>query len=690
VIRLGLRLTLRGDREAAVRLAITTLAVAIGVGMLLITLAGTNALRAQSRRADWLHPGPAPVTGLGPAAGTRGPLVWVSGTDEFEGQTIERVDVAVAGRLAPVPPGLTRLPGPGQFYASPALTTLLRTTPAGELRDRYPGRQAGVIGPAALPAPNSLVIIVGHRPAQLVRVPGAARISRITTAATGSGSAGTGMSTSSLEVVLAVAALALLVPVLMFISTATRLSAARRELRFAAMRLVGATPRQVSVVSAVEASLSAALGTAAGFGLFFLLRVPVAGIPFTGSPFFPSEMALSLPDILGVAVGIPLLAVAVARIALRRVQISPLGVSRRARPAPPHWYRILPLAAGVAELGYFAAAGHPHTVGGQTLAFFAGFLLAIAGLITAGPWLTMAGSRILARRAARPAALIAGRRLSDRPRLAFRAVSGLIVALFVTSVAVGIITTLSVDEGAPRGGPAAAGTLADQFTPSYDPASGQVVPAAARVSPAVIGQLRSITGVASVTVHHAPRRAGGGPGPLASEVVVHTDGSSRAIERARTVLEIAVPYLGTPTTVGEQNDQAHRQIIQWQHDAAVLILASLPIAGCSLAVSVVAGLTERQRPFSLLRLTGVSLGTLRRVVAFESVVPLIIVAVTSAGAGLLAAELFLRAQFSVSMRSPSALYYLSVLAGLVLSLAVIAATLPLLDRITGPEAARNE
>ncbi|MDQ1541622.1 MAG: hypothetical protein QOH29_2348, partial [Actinomycetota bacterium] len=39
---------------------------------------------------------------------------------------------------------------------------------------------------------------------------------------------------------------------------------------------------------------------------------------------------------------------------------------------------------------------------------------------------------------------------------------------------------------------------------------------------------------------------------------------------------------------------------------------------------------------------------------------------------------------------PNAQYYLIVLAGLVLSLAVIASTLPLLKRITGPETARNE
>jgi len=62
-----------------------------------------------------------------------------------------------------------------------------------------------------------------------------------------------------------------LFPVLTFISTATRLAAARREQRFAAMRLAGATPRQFSVISAVEASVAAVAGVTAGFGLFFLL-----------------------------------------------------------------------------------------------------------------------------------------------------------------------------------------------------------------------------------------------------------------------------------------------------------------------------------------------------------------------------------------------------------------------------------
>jgi hypothetical protein len=75
---------------------------------------------------------------------------------------------------------------------------------------------------------------------------------------------------------------------------------------------------------------------------------------------------------------------------------------------------------------------------------------------------------------------------------------------------------------------------------------------------------------------------------------------------------------------------------------------------------------------------GVPLRLLRRLVTLESAVP------------LLAAGLFLQAQFSVSLHSPRTTYYLTVLGGLLISLAIIATTLPLLSRITGPETARHE
>jgi hypothetical protein len=61
-----------------------------------------------------------------------------------------------------------------------------------------------------------------------------------------------------------------------------------------------------------------------------------------------------------------------------------------------------------------------------------------------------------------------------------------------------------------------------------------------------------------------------------------------------------------------------------------------------------------------------------------------------AGTALLAAGLLLQAQFGVRLRPPGTTYSLSVLGGLVISLGIIAAILPLPNRITGPDTARNE
>jgi hypothetical protein len=58
--------------------------------------------------------------------------------------------MAATGTSSPVPPGIPRDPGPGQYYASPALAALLRSTPANQLADRYPGHLAGTIGDAAM------------------------------------------------------------------------------------------------------------------------------------------------------------------------------------------------------------------------------------------------------------------------------------------------------------------------------------------------------------------------------------------------------------------------------------------------------------------------------------------------------------------------------------------------------------
>src|SRR4029077_4512177 len=156
--------------------------------------------------------------------------------------------------------------------------------------------------------------IIGRTPAQLAHTPDSVQVTAISPTAVGLPvppteanpkgltyiPADSGGAKSSIDLILTVVALAILAPVLIFIGTATRLSAARREGRFAAvrlggatrlsaprredrvaaMRLVGATRRQVSLLAATESTVAAVLGVAVGFGIFFLLRAPVAGIPF--------------------------------------------------------------------------------------------------------------------------------------------------------------------------------------------------------------------------------------------------------------------------------------------------------------------------------------------------------------------------------------------------------------------------
>ena len=71
-----------------------------------------------------------------------------SSTSTRRAEQIGRIDTAAAGPGAPVPPGMHRLPGPGEFVASPALRDLLASTPDAQLADRFPGRLVGMIGDA--------------------------------------------------------------------------------------------------------------------------------------------------------------------------------------------------------------------------------------------------------------------------------------------------------------------------------------------------------------------------------------------------------------------------------------------------------------------------------------------------------------------------------------------------------------
>ncbi len=94
------------------------------------------------------------------------------------------------------------------------------------------------------------------------------------------------------------------------------------------------------------------------------------------------------------------------------------------------------------------------------------FALIIVGLFIAGPWLTMAAARAMARWTSRPGTLLAACRLADDPRAAFRAVSGLVLALFITTVAVVAIATQNAKNLTRFASAAEANVLTDQVSAS--------------------------------------------------------------------------------------------------------------------------------------------------------------------------------------------------------------------------------
>ena len=87
MIALAVRLAVSGGREAVARLAMITVAVAIGVGLLLSTLACINAVGAANERLLWLNSGSASRTeATGPAADGTAPLWWRVRPDHFDGK----------------------------------------------------------------------------------------------------------------------------------------------------------------------------------------------------------------------------------------------------------------------------------------------------------------------------------------------------------------------------------------------------------------------------------------------------------------------------------------------------------------------------------------------------------------------------------------------------------------------------
>lgn len=463
------------SRVSLVSVVVTALAVAFAFLLLLLTTVFPSALSSRDGRVAWRA---LPVTNAADASVAD--AFWKITEDRFLGTPITRVDVASVSSRAPLSAGIERVPGPGEIWLSPGLQRAIESAGQSQLGDRYNYRNVGTISDEGLAFPDELVAIVGHTP-ENAKALGATGVV--------AGEIGPRRQASSILLVASgLIALAVVVPLILLIASATRLDAAARENRYASLRLAGASTAQVSRGILAQASLGGLVGTGAGLLAYPLVRELVAHIPLLGSEFFPSDFA-HMPASVA-AVGLVSMAAAVlgSLVGLRRLAITPLGVYRRHSARKPTTLKLIPLAVGIPLFALatgFAFGGSLSNAAAVSVVA-ASFLIVVLGLLSIGSWTTFYLGRTLVGRARSPSSLIAARRLTGNAGEHAAVVSGVTLAALAVGLFYGMVPGLeSQVSESPRAG----------LRPNVVRADLPAVRGVANVGPRLLEEVGTIPGV---------------------------------------------------------------------------------------------------------------------------------------------------------------------------------------------------
>ena len=730
------RLIVAGDRSARRRLLGIVAGVMVGVAVFLLLTAAYQAFGERSRRSSWHTPITASPTALMPDTELTAHTAGAASTlDHVGNRTVTVLLVATTEDTRVRIPGSDVVPRPGQYLASPAMADLIASMPADQLAERY-GRQAGVLSEDAVEGPDSLVLVVGMEAPRLAAWQGSEQPQVVT------GFVGHDYAAQAYRVVAAIGALAILAPVLLLIAIVTDLGAAQRAERLATLRLIGATPGRVARLAAAETAATSALGAVAGIVLYLALIPAAARLTIGSSRFFARDLLTSPLVMILTAVGLGVGATAGLWWRTWGSDFGPLGASRERRGRAPRPVRLLPLLLGLAGLTAVRLAGGRLSTTALVTLLIGSFLSTMLGLLWAGPLLTCWAARA-ARRRARTAAQVMGLgRLVQHPRAAFRAVGGMVVALYAVTLFAVAITAAAGVQGV-RTGPGRLNPQALFTTPATaDPAALD----------SVLGRLRAVPGVTTASLGYpqapqqgqkgrglrlilpvedaralgeagadsptgwvsvdwnwllgeradpAPAQAPQTDGPSAGSpsaagapvLLVATDGGPGAVERARTAMVSAVGADLVSYPVSRYDIRAVQASATENQFAALGYIGILIAAGvstASLAVSTVSSLLARRRVLGLLRLTGMPHAALRRVVAYETLLPVATVLALSIGAAAYTAWVLITGVSARSIGWPAGSYYAVVGACLALVGVAVLASARAATRMVSGTAVRFE
>ena len=732
----------KSGRQSFARLGLTTVAVALGIVLVCYFTAGVNGLMGRvnglaiNTAAYQAARGVAeqkPIAGVEPlkVGGTRR-----GDASKWRGQYIQYYSMYGTAKS----PQFAKLktPRPGEYYLSKALADAVAEYPEDNILARF-GKNTkylGVIPSEYTASPDALMIVRGASAEEVAE-------SDAFTKSQGQPSyfadvyrtdANGLKSDAKIDpvavIVFGVGGTILLFPIVIFVSVATQLGAAQREKRYAALRLIGATKRQVGRVLMLESLLASVVGVLIGLGAFWLLQAPLQDFKMDGMRFNPSDLALTGTQyalIIGLTLGLTMF---VNWRRMRRAQISPLGVSRSVEKVKKlrAWRALVP-ALGIAFFAWLSSKPGRDWLDANKesampmLLLTAALLLVMFGLILAGGWLTNKLSLLAARWANNASMLIAGKRTAVHSRTIFRSVSGVVLALFAgsfyltaTSGIEGLNAQAIKDNGfsqLKRGtaiviGRSLPGGMAEQLQQkSY-------ITSVATIYPREDGDVIRCQDLATYTEHACPNNARPDQfallnfdAPVVKNVSlindkVDTNGakeylvtlkSDNDIEKLRTLVTAkANQYDLTYAVSGTDSKKPHINptIREFADLAYVGIGVTLFVAVASLIVSTIGGLMERRRSLYTLRLSGMRLAQLKRLVMVESVAPLLTTSILSCGFGVWTGAVF-TSTFSTTLKPVLTPTYFAIV-GIGLAAAVIGIylILPMVDKLTRAEANQTE
>lgn len=243
--------------------------------------------------------------------------------------------------------------------------------------------------------------------------------------------------------------LMLCVPVLVFVGLCTRVGAPARDRRLAMFRMAGATPGETTRIAAFETGLAAFVGSIVGTVVFFVGRIPLDSTSpgaFTvqmddGSTrevdglvrLLPTDVSIPIVAVLALIVTISLGSTVTSALALRKVRISPFGVTRTAPPKPPSAAAAMLFVVGTGGLVVLGVAARSagEVVPAFALVAFVLFVVCVSGLLVGSAAISSGVGRFLAPRVGRPDLLIASRRMIAAPYTSSRATASVLLAVII-------------------------------------------------------------------------------------------------------------------------------------------------------------------------------------------------------------------------------------------------------------------